>query len=217
MAISTLSRLSVPLASDASASSQGLLMPKLKYRFRVNLIGFGAGFENSELTKQVMSFTRPNLSFEEITLPIYNSTMKLAGKHTWADATCEIRDDASGAVARLVGGQLQKQMDFIEMASAAAGNDYKFLTKVQILDGGNGTAAPVVLETWELYGCYLKAADYGSLNYGESAPVTISMTIAYDNANQVPEGTSVFTTVGSQLGRTAENAGGSATGVGQDQ
>ena len=214
MPIASLTRFSVPVPGTAT---QGLLMPKLKYRFRVNLIGFGAGFENSELTKQVMSFTRPNLSFEEITLPIYNSTMKLAGKHTWADATCEIRDDASGAVARLVGGQLQKQMDFIEMASAAAGNDYKFLTKVQILDGGNGTAAPVVLETWELYGCYLKAADYGSLNYGESAPVTISMTIAYDNANQVPEGTSVFTTVGSQLGRTAENAGGSATGVGQDQ
>jgi hypothetical protein len=217
MPSSSLNKMTVPLASDQSASTQGLLMPKLRYRFRVMFENLGVSKPTTELTKQVVSFARPNLTFEEITLPIYNSTMKLAGKHTWADATCEIRDDASGAVARLVGGQLQKQMDFIEMASAAAGNDYKFLTKVQILDGGNGTAAPVVLETWELYGCYLKAADYGSLNYGESAPVTISMTIAYDNANQVPEGTSVFTSVGSQLERSVANASGSATGVGQDQ
>jgi hypothetical protein len=34
------------------------------------------------------------------------------------------------------------------------------------------------------------------LNYGESAPVTINLTIAYDNANQTPEGTGVGTPVG---------------------
>jgi hypothetical protein len=27
---------------------------------------------------------------------------------------------------------------------------------------------PVVLETWELYGCYLSGADYGALNYSET-------------------------------------------------
>ena len=34
MAVSSLSRMTVPLASDQSASTQGVLMPKLKYRFR---------------------------------------------------------------------------------------------------------------------------------------------------------------------------------------
>jgi len=207
MAVSSLQRMTVPLASDQSASTQGLLMPKLRYRFRVMFENFGVSKPTTELTKQVMSFTRPNLSFEEITLPIYNSTLKLAGKHTWADATCEIRDDASGAIARLVGEQLQKQMDFLEMASASSGIDYKFLTKVEVLDGGNGASEPVVLETWELYGCYLKAADYGALNYGESAPLTISMTIAYDNANQTPEGTGVGTPIGRTLGDVVTGAG----------
>jgi len=41
MAISSLSRITVPLASDASNSTQGLLMPKLQYRFRVSLENFG--------------------------------------------------------------------------------------------------------------------------------------------------------------------------------
>ena len=207
MAVSSLQRMTVPLASDQSSSVQGLLMPKLKYRFRVMFENFGISKPTTELTKQVMSFTRPNVSFEEIALPIYNSTVKLAGKHTWADATCEVRDDASNSVAKLIGEQLQKQMDFVEMASASSGIDYKFTTKVEVLDGGNGASTPVVLETWELYGCYLKSADYGALNYGESAPVTVNMTIAYDNANQTPLGTGVGTPVGRTLGDVVTGAG----------
>ena len=210
MAVSSLQRMTVPLASDQSASTQGLLMPKLKYRFRVYFENFGVSNETTELTKQVMSFTRPNLSFEEITLPVYNSTLKLAGKHTWADATCEIRDDASGSVSALIGQQLQKQMDFIEMASAASGIDYKFLTRVEVLDGGNGASTPVVLETWELYGCYLKSADYGGLNYGESAPVTVNMTIAYDNANMTSNEVSAWTVVGRTAGDVTTGVGSGA-------
>ena len=207
MAVSSLQRMTVPLASDQSASTQGLLMPKLKYRFRVMFENFGVSTPRTELTKQVMTFARPNLSFEEITLPIYNSTLKLAGKHTWADTTCEIRDDASGAVGRLVGEQLQKQMDFLEMASAASGIDYKFTTRFEILDGGNGAEQPTVLETWELYGCYLKSADYGGMSYAESAPVTINLTIAFDNANQIPYGVGVATGLGRTLGDVVTGAG----------
>lgn len=207
MAVSSLQRMTVPLASDQSSPTQGLLMPKLRYRFRVMFENFGVSKPTTELTKQVVSFSRPNLTFEAIDLPVYNSTLKLAGKHSWADVTCEIRDDASGAVSRLVGEQMQKQMDFLEMASAASGIDYKFLTKFEVLDGGNGAAEPVVLETWELYGCYLSGADYGAMNYGESAAATISLTIRFDNANQVPEGTGI----GSEIGRTLGDV---VTGVG---
>ena len=199
--------MTVPLASDQSSPTQGLLMPKLKYRFRVMFENFGVSTPRTELTKQVISFARPNLTFEEIALPIYNSTLKLAGRHTWADTTCSLRDDASGAVSRLIGEQLQKQMDFLEMSSAASGIDYKFLTKVEILDGGNGANTPVVLETWELYGCYLKAANYGDLNYGTNEAATIEMTIAYDNANQTPEGTGVGTEIGRTIGDVVTGAG----------
>jgi hypothetical protein len=98
-------------------------------------------------------------------------------------------------------------MDFLEMSSAASGIDYKFLTKVEILDGGNGANTPVVLETWELYGCYLKAANYGDLNYGTNEAATIEMTIAYDNANQTPEGTGVGTEIGRTIGDVVTGAG----------
>ena len=185
MAVSSLSKMTVPLASDQSASTQGLLMPKLKYRFRVMFENFGSpGEPVTELTKQVIDFKRPTVTFEQIDLPIYNSTIKLAGKHSWEDITCTLRDDAAANVQRLVGEQLQKQLDFLEMASASAGIDYKFLTKFEVLDGGNGAMEPVVLESWELYGCYLKEVNYNDANYADSAAMTITMSIAFDNANQ---------------------------------
>jgi hypothetical protein len=195
--------MTVPLASDQSASTQGLLMPKLKYRFRVLFENFGISTPRTELTKQVMDFTRPTVSFEPIDIPIYNSTIKLAGKYSWGDITTNLRDDAGGAVQKLVGEQLQKQLDFMEQASAASGIDYKFLTRFEVLDGGNGTSEPIPLETWEIYGCYLSEVNYNDMNYGSSEAATISMTIRFDNAVQTPIGSGVGATVGRTLGDVA--------------
>jgi hypothetical protein len=193
----------VPLASDQSASTQGLLMPKLKYRFRVLFENFGISTPRTELTKQVMDFTRPTVSFEPIDIPIYNSTIKLAGKYSWGDITTNLRDDAGGAVSKLVGEQLQKQLDFMEQASASSGIDYKFLTRFEVLDGGNGTSEPIALETWEIYGCYLSEVNYNDMNYGSSEAATISMTIRFDNAVQTPIGSGVGAAVGRTLGDVA--------------
>jgi hypothetical protein len=203
MAVSSLTRMTVPLASDQSNPTQGLLMPKLKYRFRVIFENFGVSTPRTELTKQVMDFTRPSVSFEEMVLDIYNSKIKLAGKHSWDDLTCNLRDDAGGQVSRLVGEQLQKQLDFMEQASAASGIDYKFTTRFEVLDGGNGTFEPVALETWEIYGCYVKSVNYGDMNYASSEAATVAMTIAFDNAVQTPQGQGVGTLVGRTIGDVA--------------
>ena len=199
MAISSLTRMTVPLASDQTQSTQGLLMPKLKYRFRVIFENFGISTPRTELTKQVMDFTRPSVSFEEVPIEIYNSRLYLAGKHTWEAVTVNLRDDAAGNVSKRVGEQLQKQLDFVEQASAASGIDYKFVTKCEILDGGNGNFKPVVLETWLLEGCFLQNVNYNDLNYGDSGPVTITMAIRFDNAIQTPLGSGVGTNVGRTL------------------
>ncbi len=202
MAISTLSKLTVPLDSNASASNQGLLMPKLAYRFRVSLENFGVSSPTTELTKQVMDVTRPNVSFEQMTVDIYNSRVYLAGKHTWEPITLTLREDVSNNVQKFVGEQLQKQLDFFEQSSAASGSDYKFVTRIEILDGGNGANVPGVLETFELYGCYVESANYNTLNYAESTPVTVQLAIRYDNAIQTPQGTGL----GTAIGRTVNTA-----------
>jgi hypothetical protein len=200
MAVSSLTRMTVPLASDQSSSTQGLLMPKLKYRFRIIFENFGVSTPRTELTKQVIDFARPSVSFDDMTIDIYNSKVRLAGKHTWDDTTVNLRDDAGGNVAKLVGEQLQKQFDFMEMSSASSGIDYKFITRCEILDGGNGANEPTVLETWELYGCYLTSVNYNDLAYSDSAPVTMGLNIRFDNALQTPLDTGVGAAVGRTLG-----------------
>jgi hypothetical protein len=201
------------VASDNAGGNQGLLMPKLQFRFRVNFLNFGTDTSTIELTKQVIDCSRPNVQFTEITLPIYNSTMYLAGKHAWQTLSVNIRDDASNSVSKLVGQQLQKQMDFVEQASAASGQDYKFQTNIEILDGGNGTTAPIVLETWECYGCFLQTANYNTLNYATSDVVTIALTIRFDNAIQSPIDSGVGSTVARTLGSIATGIGGSLGGA----
>jgi hypothetical protein len=208
MATASQSLFNMTVASDNAGGSQGLLMPKLQFRFRVNFLNFGVEANSVELTKQVIDCSRPNVTFTEITLPVYNSTIYLSGKHAWAPMSINIRDDASGSVAKLVGQQIQKQMDFVEQASAATGQDYKFQTNIEILDGGNGVAIPQVLETWELYGCFLASANYNTLNYGTSDVVTVSLSIRFDNAIQAPLASGVGTSVGRAFGGT------SVTGIG---
>lgn len=196
MPIASLSKLTVPLPAGQSSPSQGLLMPKLKYRFRVQLLNFGVTSPTTEITKQVMNVTRPEVTFETITLDVYNSKIRMAGKHTWSDLTLTVRDDVTGAVSKLVGEQVQKQFDFFEQASAASGIDYKFQMIIEILDGGNGAYEPTVLEAFELDGCYLQKVTYQGGDYTSNDPLDIAMTITYDNAIQT-------------------NASGNPTGIGQ--
>ena len=207
MAISTLSKFTVPLANDQSSASQGLLMPKLQYRFRVVLENFGVSTPRSELTKQVIDVTRPNLTFDDVTLDVYNSRIYMAGKHTWEAITLNLRDDVNNSVSKLVGEQVQKQFDFFEQASAASGIDYKFTTRIEMLDGGNGSSAPGILETWELYGSYVNSVNYNTLAYATSDPVTITLSIRYDNAVQTPQGTGIGTALTRTIGSLATGGG----------
>lgn len=189
MPVSTLSRMTVPL--PGSTTGEGLLHPKLQYRFRVLLENFGITAPSTELTKQVMTVTRPTLEHDMITVDVYNSRVFLVGKHTWQAIDLEVRDDASGHVQRLVGEQLQRQVNHYEQSSAVSGQDYKFTTKIEILDGGNGQCAPNILETWELVGCYIANSNYNNLDYSASEVVKVSMSIQYDNAIQTPIGSGV--------------------------
>ena len=203
MAISTLSKFTVPLASDQSANTQGLLMPKLQYRFRLVLENFGVSTPRSEITKQVQDVTRRSVSFDDITLDVYNSRVYMAGKHTWEPITINLRDDVNNSVSKLCGEQIQKQYDFFEQSSAASGIDYKFQSRIEILDGGNGANEANVLETFELYGCYVQNINYNTLAYATSDPVLITLTVKYDNAIQTPRGTGIGTQVSRAIGTAA--------------
>ena len=129
-------------------------------------------------------------------IPVYNSKAYLAGKHTWSPITINLREDVNNNVQKITGEQIQKQFDFFEQSSAASGQDYKFTTRIEILDGGNGANAPTTLETFELYGCFITNANYNELAYANNEPVRVTMEVQYDNAIQTPQGTGIGTAVG---------------------
>ena len=211
MAITSLNNIGIP-TTNAAGSTQVLLMPKLKYRFRVTLLGFGVAAA-TELTKRVQEVTRPKVSFEEMTLDVYNSKVKLAGKYTLENITLTLRDDASGQVQKMVGQQIQKQYDFMEQASARSGIDYKFTTRIEVLDGGNGALVPTTLETFELYGCFVQNADYGDANYSTNEHMTVALTISYDNLSQFAAGTTAVSPVGGIGAAVGRTIGAATTGA----
>jgi len=185
MPITTLQNISVP--TEGAGSNSSLLMPKLQYRFRVLLDNFGTtgGPDGTrEVSRQVVDVTRPNVSFEQMTIEAYNSRTYLAGKHTWEPITLTLREDANNNVQKVVGQQLQKQFDFFEQSSAVSSGTYKFQTSIEILDGGNGANGANIIDRFRLVGCYIESANYNTLAYATNEAVTTSLTIRYDNAIQ---------------------------------
>ena len=172
--VNTLSKFGVPL----NGARTGQFMPKIKHRFRVRVINFGPIAGGLELTQQVVTVDRPNVGFTHQEIHSYNSRMYYAAKPEWQSTNLTVRDDITNSVSKLVGHQVQKQMNFFEQTSAAAGINYKFTTIIEILDGGNET----VFETWTLEGCFLETINYQSLDYSSSDPVEIQLTIKFDNA-----------------------------------
>ena len=216
MSVASLSRFTVPLASDQSSSTQGMLMPKLKYRFRISFENFGVDKTTTELTKQVAEAARPQVSFEDKTIEVYNSKIHYAGKPTWQKMTIKLRDDVTNAVTKLVGQQVQKQFDFFEQASASSAGDYKFTMRIEMLDGSNGSDgdSKSSLETWVLYGCYIQETNFETLAYNSADAMMITLGIQYDNAQQTTAGLA-FGAQGFTQPR-GQSSGNAATGGGRE-
>ena len=173
----TLSKFGVPLGSGAGRG--GLLQLKYKWRFRVRVINFGPIAGGLDLTQQVESVGKPKINYDPVEVPSYNSTAYFAGKHKWEAVELTVKDDITNNVSKMVGHQIQKQLNHFEQTAFAAGINYKFVTLIETLDGGNDT----VLETWTLEGCFLENVNYNDLDYKSGTDYqTISMSIRYDNA-----------------------------------
>jgi hypothetical protein len=172
----------VPTGTAANGTT---LMPKLQYRFRVNFLKLGTAEQKTEVTQNVISSSRPNLTHEEVVVDSYNSKMYLAGKHTWEPVTIVFRDDMNSNVIKQLGYQLNKQVDHADQSSAKSGLSYKFITEIETLDGGNGANGPEVFDKWELQGCFISNVQYGDLNYADSNMVQVTLMIRFDHAQHL--------------------------------
>lgn len=167
-------------------STGSTLMPKLQYRFRVTFTNLG-DVDGKAVARNVISVGRPGLTHDDLTVDVYNSKIRLAGKHTWEDISLVLRDDVNSDVIKAIGSQMSKQVNHASQSSAMSGGGYKFTTKIETLDGGND-GEETVLDTWELAGCFIPTVAYGDLNYATSDQVQVTVTLRYDNASNTVAG-----------------------------
>lgn len=187
--MANLAKFGIPL----DGNKLGILHPKQKYRFRVVWQNFGENNGLREMTANVVTVTRPKITYNEVQLDSYNSVAWIFGKHTFDPIEITLRDDLINSVVSSVGAQVQKQMNHFEQTSAVAGINYKFSMEIHSMDGTDNDQ----LESWVLDGCWLQAAAYGDGDYASGDPNIITLTIRFDNATQVAgPNTNDGTTVG---------------------
>lgn len=170
-----LDKFTVPVSGNDEGPAA---MPKLQFRFNVVLDDFGAeGQATINMSQNVMTVTRPGITYDETTLDTYNSRIFLIGKHTWDPITLTVRDDVGGDVVKAVNAQLAKQTDH-EKQISSLNSDYKFMCTINMLDGSRADSP---LEAFVLEGAMLTNVQFGDLTYAASEQVQITMTIRYDN------------------------------------
>lgn len=176
--MATLQNFGVPLGGTSGRG--GMIMPKPKNKFRVRVINFGPIAGNLELSQQVQSCGRPQVTSSAVAVHSYMSTAYYAAKPEWQPVELVVRDDVSNSVSRLVSHQEQKQMNHLSQTSPLAGSNYKFDMFIETMTGGNDE----VLEQWHVEGCFLESIAWDQHDYSSSDPMMITMSVRYDNATQ---------------------------------
>ena len=174
--VNTKSRFGVPIEGNTGS---GIIMPKLKYRFRVSFLApFAGQVESKVLTQNIQAVTRPSLSVDEVEIHSYNSKVYMQGKHTWQTIDVTIRDDITNSISKLVGAQVQRQVNHYQQHQAAAASDFKFDMQIEVLDGVSAGAS----EVWFLEGAFIQNVAYGDHDYSEASQQQVVLTIRFDNA-----------------------------------
>lgn len=176
--------------AQGQTAGLGIVMPKLKHRFRVTFAGSAFSSNNSGLgvtsmTQNIVTCGRPQQQFDNTPLHSYNNIVYIAQKPQWQPIEITLRDDVSNNVTSLVSTQLATQMNHYSQAQAPAGSNYKFSIAIDTLDGTMGEDN--ALETWLLSGCYIEQVQYDSMDFASSEAVVITLSIRYDNALQGDE------------------------------
>ena len=142
--------------------------PKLQNRFIVNIDGIPA--------YTIKAAGRPQLEFDEVLLEHMNLTRYIKGKGKWQPIDITLYDPIVPSAAQAV-------MEWIRLShESVTGRDgysdfYKKDVTIQVL----GPVGDIV-EEWKLKGAWVKTANFGELDFGNSEPVEIVLTLKYDYA-----------------------------------
>jgi len=118
---------------------------------------------------------RPSVSIGEQTLEFINSKRYLAGKLSYETISVTLYDPIAPSGAQQVMEWVRTHTETVSGRSGYA-DFYKRDVQLKMLD-----PVGTVVELWDLKGCFLTSAAFGSLDYGTEDPTEIALTIRFDN------------------------------------
>ena len=141
---------------------------KRKFRWVLMLEGIDAFL--------VKSTNRPSFTIADETLNFINSKRYIAGRLTFGTISMVLHDPIAPSGAQQVMEWIRTHAESVS-GRAGYADFYKRDLQLKLLD-----PIGTVVELWDMKGCFLTGADYGSLDYSDdSASMDISLTIRFDN------------------------------------
>lgn len=171
------------LITDLGVDGGGIAQPRLKHKWAVTFQNMAG--DSEPLRLNAISADRPKMTFEEIVLDRYNSKAYIAGKHVFDPINITFEDDLNGGVTSALQEQLELQQNIIglnsapRLPSAAAGQNYKFAIKMDLLDGNTQ-----VVEAFIIEGAYIANIDYTDVDYTASESIKVTVQFRFDHARQ---------------------------------
>jgi hypothetical protein len=142
--------------------------PKRKFRWVLMIEGIDAFL--------VKSTDRPSFTIAEEMIPFINSKRYIAGRLTFNTISLMLHDPIAPSGAQQVMEWIRTHAESVS-GRAGYADFYKRDLQLKLLD-----PVGTVVELWDMKGCFLTDANFGSLDYSDdSGNMDISMTIRFDN------------------------------------
>jgi len=142
--------------------------PKMSNRFIMEIDGIPAYL--------IKTAARPQLQLNSVALDHINVKRYVKGKAEWQPITVTLYDP-------IVPSGAQSVMEWVRLhhESVTGRDGYSDFYKKDITFNVLGPVGDKV-EEWTLKGAFIESADFSDLNYSESTPADVSLTLRYDYA-----------------------------------
>ena len=122
----------------------------------------------------------PSIDNGEIVIDYINTDFKVKGKSRWQDITITLYDPVDPTGAKMVHEWIEKTHKSTNGVDGFAFTDYKKNVDIVYVDP---TGAE--FQGWVLYGAFIGASNWGSLDWSTDDALTIELTLKYDYAKLV--------------------------------
>ena len=144
--------------------------PKVSFRFLMTIAGIPSYI--------IKAAAMPNLDNGQINIDFNNTDFKVKAKSRWQNIQVTLYDPVDPSGAKAVHDWIKIHHNSQSGVDGFAFSEYKKDLTLQAMD-------PKVsaVETWTLYGAYIKTSNWGQMDWSTDEAKTIELEIAYDYAN----------------------------------